>query len=337
MTMGADFWVSSGHHLVDRSEGGGLVATEAFLSAYLARPELMPPPEACPVEHGLHAELLAAPRAAISPEALALVADADARENLGLFLAFRDRLLVHPTLESAWLSLARHGAGGTPPLFLQHLTHLVARNAFDATVDARVLRAAECFWRPQRVTFHDGSVLLADEETIAGHEHVRTHSPLMSMLGGPAVSELEVLTDENAATYRGRSDAYDMAYDLTHPERGRQAFGEAMAIFTRHLLGFSPDYRPIEALSEARVSWFLSLDSDGTAFGNRIWNGEALGEDERQRVLALFSFTLPDHPRILSEKRGREAFAIMGSTADRMLRIKPQNLIAGLPLAPDAG
>ncbi|MCA0399361.1 MAG: DUF6352 family protein [Proteobacteria bacterium] len=337
MTGEADFWVSSGHHLVDRSEGGGLVVTDAFLSAYLARPELMPPDEACPVERGLHAELLANPRMLVAQEALALVADADARENFALFLAFRDRLLIHPTLESAWLSLARHGAGNTPPLFLQHLTHLIARNAFDDVADARVLRAAECFWRPQRVTFHEGAVLLADEETIAGHEHARTHSPLMSMLGGPAVSELEILTDENTQSYHGRSDAYDLVYDLTHPDRGRQALGEAMAILTRHLLGFSPDYHPVEALDEARVTWFLSLDSDGTTFGNRIWAGEALEEAERGRVLALFSFTLPDHPRIMEEKRGREAFAIMGSTADRMLRIKPQNLIAGLPLAPDAG
>lgn len=332
-----DFWVASGHHLVDRNEGGGLVLSDDFLKAYLARPELMPPEEACPVERGIHATLLRTPREAIDPGAIALVADADARENIALFLAFRDHLIAHETLEAAYLALIRKGMGATPPLFLQHLSHLIARNAFDGVADARVLRAAECFFRAQRVTFHEGSVLLADEEAIATHEHDRTHSPLLGMLGGPAVSELEVLTDENAATYAGRSDAHDMVYDLTHPTEGRGALARAMATWTRHLLGFSPEYRPVEGLEGENVAWFLALDADGTAIGNKVWAGETLTSDERARVLALFAFTLPDHPRILADKRGKRAFAILASGADRLVRIKPQNLIAGLPLAIDQG
>ena len=42
-----DFWLSCGHHLLDRDEGGGLLVTDEFLKVYLARPELAPPPEAC--------------------------------------------------------------------------------------------------------------------------------------------------------------------------------------------------------------------------------------------------------------------------------------------------
>ncbi len=33
-----DFWLSCGHHLLDRDAGGGLVATDEFLKVYLARP-----------------------------------------------------------------------------------------------------------------------------------------------------------------------------------------------------------------------------------------------------------------------------------------------------------
>ena len=50
-----DFWLSCGHHLLDRDEGGGLLVTDEFLKVYLARPELAPPPEACVVERTLHA------------------------------------------------------------------------------------------------------------------------------------------------------------------------------------------------------------------------------------------------------------------------------------------
>ena len=56
-----DFWISCGHHLLDRNASGGLVVTDEFLKAYFARPELMPPEDACAIERRLHRELLAEP------------------------------------------------------------------------------------------------------------------------------------------------------------------------------------------------------------------------------------------------------------------------------------
>src|SRR5437868_9687825 len=99
----ADFWLSCGHHLLDRDDGGGLLVTDEFLKAYLARPELAPPPEACAAERRLHAALLDHPRRAVAAREIAAIADADAQENFALLLAFRDHLLAHPTLEAAYL------------------------------------------------------------------------------------------------------------------------------------------------------------------------------------------------------------------------------------------
>jgi len=111
-----DFWLSCGHHLLDRDQGGGLVVTDEFLKAYLARPELAPPPEACVVERTLHAALLADPRRRVEPGEIAAIADADARENWTFMMAFRDRLVGHKTVEAAYLDLVRRGVGNTPPL-----------------------------------------------------------------------------------------------------------------------------------------------------------------------------------------------------------------------------
>jgi hypothetical protein len=149
-----DFWLSCGHHLLDRDAGGGLVATDEFLKAYLARPELAPPPDACVVEKTLHAALLAEPRRPVGADDIAAIADADARENWALMIGSRDHLLAHPTLEAAYLALARRGAGGMPPLFINQLVHVILRNILDGCEDAFVLRAAELFFRPQRVTLH---------------------------------------------------------------------------------------------------------------------------------------------------------------------------------------
>ena len=104
-----DFWLSCGHHLLDRDEGGGLVVTDDFLKVYLARPELIPPPEACAVERTLHGALLADPRMPVAASDIAAIADADARENWQMLIAFRDHLLRHKTLEAAYVDLVRRG------------------------------------------------------------------------------------------------------------------------------------------------------------------------------------------------------------------------------------
>src|SRR6516164_11671538 len=113
-----DFWLSCGHHLTERGADGWLLVTDEFLKAYLARPELTPPPEACAVERALHTVLLADPRGAVDSGEIAAIGDADARANWRLMIGFRNRLLRHTTLEAAYLDLIRRKVGDTPPLFL---------------------------------------------------------------------------------------------------------------------------------------------------------------------------------------------------------------------------
>ena len=71
------FWASSGHLLLDREPGGGLVVTDDFLKAYLARPEVLPPDEACAAERALHGKLMAQPQAEVAEREIAAIADAD--------------------------------------------------------------------------------------------------------------------------------------------------------------------------------------------------------------------------------------------------------------------
>lgn len=332
MSEARDFWVASGHHLTDRADNGGLVVTDGFLKAYLARPELMPPEEACPVERGLHAELMAHPAMAVPADVLAGIADADARENFGLFLRFRDVLLAHPTLEAAYRAVFSGDARWLPPLFVQQLTHLIARNAFDGVDDPYVLRAAECLFRPQRVSVQDDALLLADQEVIATHEHSRHASPLMAMLGGPAVSELAVLNETNAAGYHARSDAHDLVFNLNHRTHGRAALGAAASRWIAHLTGVTLAFEPVETLDEAPAAWFIAFDAEAAKIGNAVWSGEALAPEEAARVVALYRFTLPDDPRIEERYRGRPGFALAAETTDHILTLKGQNMAMGLPL-----
>jgi Family of unknown function (DUF6352) len=320
-----DFWLSCGHHLLDRDAGGGLVVTDEFLKVYLARPELAPPAEACAVERTLHAALLAEPRRPVAASDIAAIADADARENWQLLIAFRDHLLRHPTLEAAYLALARGSAGSIPPLFLNQMVQAILRNALDDCEDAFVLRAAEMMFRPQRLTLHDGALVAADDELIAGASGAPV-SPLVSMLGIPAAAAIDVLTEENAAGYWERSDRFDMALDLTAGRRGQAALGEALARFLRHLLALDADIAPLVEMRDVPFTWYVGLDAEATRIGDHLWNGGSLDAQTAERVVALYRLKLG-----AAEVEG-PVYLILAMTSERVLRMKPQNILTGLPV-----
>jgi hypothetical protein len=150
-------------------------------------------------------------------------------------------------VEAAYLELMRHGVGETPPLFVSQLVHVILRNVLDRCEDVFVLRAAELLFRPQRLTVHGGSLIAADEETVAG-VRPQVVSPLVAMLGLPAAGEIDVLNDDNAETYWERSDVFDMALDLTAGRRGLDALGQVIERWIAHLL---PVEVEVEALTEA--------------------------------------------------------------------------------------
>jgi len=327
----SDFWISCGHHLLDRDEGGGLLVTDDFLKVYLARPELIPPPEACAVEKTLHAALLAAPRMPVSAADIAAIADADARENWRLLIVFRDRLLRHKTLEAAYAELVRGGLGQTPPLFVSQLVHVIMRNALDGVEDPRVVRAAELFFRTQRVTMHEGSLLAADEETVGG-VNTAPVTPLVSMLGIPAEAEIDVLNDDNAERYWERSDRFDMALDMTGGRAGLAALAEAMRRWIAHVLGVEVTIEPLRELRDAPLTWYVGLDADGTRIGDQLWNVGELDEAAMASVIGLFALTFRDPSLMLDKVRGEPVYLILAMTSDKTIRMKPQNLITGLPI-----
>ena len=326
-----DFWISCGHHLLDRNANGGLVVTDEFLKAYLARPELMPPEDACAVERRLHRELLADPRRPVLAAELTAMDDADARENWQFVLAFRDLLLRHPTLEAAYLALVRSGSIALPPLFVNQLVHVILRNALDGCDDPFVVRAAELFFRPQRIMLHEQSLLLGDQEVIGGLKMTPVLS-LMSMLGAPTETQIDVLDTDNAEHYWHRCDQFDMGLDLTAETRGPAALAQAMTRWISHLLGIDVVIEPLTELRDTRLTWYVGLDSEATRIGDRLWHGEALDDGTASRVLALFRLSFTE-PAVAADVVEQEpVYLVMAMTSDLNLRMKPQNLLTGLPV-----
>jgi hypothetical protein len=331
-----DFWLSCGHHLTDRAADGGLLVTDEFLKLYLARPELLPPPEACAGERDLHAALLADPRRDVSAAEVAAVADGDARENWSLVLAFRDHLLRHDTLEAAYLGLAQQGAGCTPPMFLDQLVHVILRNALDGCEDPFVLRAGELFFRRQRMAVHGGALIAADEERIGG-TGAAPLSPLVSMLGLPAGADIEVMTEDSGSSYWERSDRFDMALDLTAGRRGLAALAIVIERWVAHLLAIDVRVEPLRAIENLPLTWYIGLDAEGTRIGDALWNGDPIGDSERRRLTGLFSLSFAAADHAVESPFDSPVYLILAMTSDKVLHLKPQNLLTGLPDRRPAG
>ena len=116
-----ELWPSAGFRLLARDPLGRLQVTDDFLGAYLSRPELAPAEESCNAERALHARLLEDPTLAVGAETLAALADPDARENYGVILNYRDRLLEAGTIEACYLAQFQGGDVTLPGLFIDQM------------------------------------------------------------------------------------------------------------------------------------------------------------------------------------------------------------------------
>ena len=330
MSASRDFWLSCGHHLLDRDAGGNLLLTDEFLKAYLARPELVPPPEACRAERKLHAALLNDPKAPVTASQLAAIADADARENWQMMIAWRDHLAKHRTLEAGYLEIVRRKIK-FPHVLIDQLVQVILRNLLDDCDDVFVLRAAEIFFRPQRLVMQEGLVTTIDEEREALLPS-QPRSPLVELLGLPATLEVDMLNDATAGSYWQRSDRFDMALDLTAGRHGQIALGEALRRWLRHLLAIEVAVEPLAELHNAGLSWYVGLSSEATRIGDTIWNGGDLDDATRARLVGLFRLVFRNPADMIETVRGEPVYLLMAMASDGVLRLKPQNLLTGLPI-----
>lgn len=330
--MSRQFWVSSGHHLLDHDGAGYLLATPDYWRVYLARPEIVPPADACLIERALYDRLRRDPASKVASEEIRDIADRDARENWRYFVALRDHIAAYPTIEAAYLAFAAGRAPALPPLFVNQMVHVILRNALDGEADPFTLRAAEMFFRAQRLTLRDGVMLLADEEQIDhGVPMVDHASPLTGIFEDARAETLEVLGAGTAASYHRRSDAFDLVVDFRHGQAARDGFARVVEVWVAHLLGVKVAVTPIERLEDS-WRWFVGLDAEGTELGNALWNGQDLAHDGANRIVALFRLVFDQHGDMLDEVAGEPVYLILGMTKSNTVRVKPQNLIAGLPI-----
>ncbi len=92
------------------------------------------------------------------------------------------------------------------------------------------------------------------------------------------------------------------------------------------------EVEPLVELRNAKLTWYVGLDAEGTKIGDMLWHGEGLDADARARVVGLFRLSFRD-PGVVSEvTEGEPIYLILAMAPNNTLRLKPQNLITGLPI-----
>jgi hypothetical protein len=201
----------------------------------------------------------------------------------------------------------------------------------DGCDDAFLLRAAELFFRPQKLSRRDEALIAVDEEA-AWKLKGESSSPLASLLGLPAAGGIEVLGDVNAEDYWERSDLFDMALDLTAGGRGLVALGDVVRRWISHLLAIDVEIEPVIEVRNAPWAWYVGLDAEATRIGDALWKGEYPGDPAGAGLVGLYRLSFVDPNNVIDEIRGEPIYLLMAATPDDGLRLKPQNLVAGLPI-----
>ncbi len=337
--MSGAIWASAGRELLDPAAGGGLAVTASFLKAYLARPELAPVAESCTGERDLHGRLLADPFAAVADAALADLADPDVAQNWRVWLGFRDFLVRRPSLEAAYLALVKGEGPAVPALFVDQLVHVILRHLLDGEGDAYQWRAAECLFRPQKVSITEGGILLADEETVeqaAATSGFGGLGQLLKQVGTvPRSVELDVLGEANASGYAGRSERFDMVLDVAFTRPGSDALARVLERWVAHFLKLAIRLQPVQTIRDESWAWHVGLDVEATGIMNAMWEGAEVPQAELARILGLFRLEIRDPSAVLERVAGRPVYVAMAMDREKRLRLKPQNLLLGLPLRQD--
>jgi hypothetical protein len=99
-----------------------------------------------------------------------------------------------------------------------------------------------------------------------------------------------------------------------------------------HFHAIAVDVEPLIEARDVRLTWYVGLDAEGTKIGDALWHGEELEEGDRRRIVGLYRLTVREADAVLDKARGEPIYLIMAMTPDGLLRLKPQNLLSGLPI-----
>ena len=99
-----------------------------------------------------------------------------------------------------------------------------------------------------------------------------------------------------------------------------------------HVLGIEVAIEPLKEMRDINLAWYVGLDADATKIGDMLWNSEEIDEATMTRVVGLFRLSFKDPGEMIERVKGEDVYMILAMTPDKLIRMKPQNLLSGLPI-----
>jgi len=124
-----------------------------------------------------------------------------------------------------------------------------------------------------------------------------------------------------------------MVFELGGLNGGRRALATALERWVRQILGLEVEIEPLERMDDGDVRWIVGLDAEATRLGNALWQGDIIADEDADGLIAIFAIKPDAALPFLPEVGGKPVYLLMGHDRDKILRMKPQNLVTGLPLA----
>ena len=333
-----NFWPHSAYKTLTVGSDRQLLVTDDFLRTYLLRPELNLVPESCDVERALHRRLSDSPRAAITDQEIAGMADSDIQVNYQVWLRYRAKLLAASSLENFYMSLFKGEGVDVPPLFISQLAQIFIRHILGEDCHPLDARMGELFFRVQKITvLEDGVVMSADDEVVTRNAQAGETGNIMDLLKGKSMSmrsiDLDVLHEENADLYRDKSEDHDFAVQLNFGQPPINHFCRVLERWVQHFLGAQVRVTPMQQITDPKWSWHVGLDAAATDILNKLYNKESVDSDVLEKVICLFRLDFIDETAVMQSQAGKPVYMGIAMNDEKQLKLKPQNLLFNLPLA----
>ena len=349
-------WPSCGRAHLERRDDGALLPTPAWWLHWLARPELALVAESCRAEIALHRRLQQDPMAEVAAQDLAAITDADARENYRHLLRLRDGVHAAGSLQAWVIAQFSHGVS-VPPLFIDLALQAIVAGLLDEPLDPMQVRAAELFFRTQRLSFEQGRVLAADLETLEEVRQSQGLGELGRLMAQAQVkalpAQLPVLGADTESRYWRDAIAphfrssllldltqetstdigHGVHFKLANARSGLKPLALLLERWVRQLLGVEVRITPVPRIDDTRWRWHVGLDVEATALLDDLYAGAEVGAERLSRLVGLFRLQFANAAEMRSDVAGVPVYLALMANPQGQLRMKPQNLLLNLPLA----
>jgi hypothetical protein len=234
----------------------------------------------------------------------------------------------YPTLEAAYLAIARGQPINFPPLFVDQLVQIILRNILNENSFALQIRASELFFRTQVVTIAEDEIMVADEAVV----QLQAEQKNIDKKGSNQLEvDIDILRESSADNYWERSDKFDTSIDLAYTKPGLDALARVMEKWIYHFLSIEVSVQPMQKIEDDKWSWHLGLDSDSTSILNDLYEGLDVSEERLKQILCLFQLEAKEGFK--ESMQGKPVYVGLAMGEKSIIKFKPQNLLTNLPLA----